>query len=148
MSRLSKNKNYINYMVFKVNGDFGNSIIAMNACIKDVEGDPNAHLSKISFLLQELGTLKYLNGEIKEAFELYERSLIVDKDSLLAELRYAKFLARECMEFEKAIGKCDFIIETTTNSPFLESEEDFGSNYYLQNAQELKSEILARVDRS
>ena len=146
MFGLSSSPDYIEYMTLKTKGDIQGSISALVKCIELAKFRVDTDPSELSFLTQELGSLRYINGEENLAFDLYNQSLDIDKGSLLAVLLYAKFLANECQLFQDAILKCNIIIDVATTSPFLESDNDFGSDYYLRNAVELKKECLEQLN--
>jgi tetratricopeptide (TPR) repeat protein len=146
MFKLSESQNYLSHVRFEYNGNLPWAIHLMELCIEEVRQHPEEDFLTLAFLFQRLGSLKYRNGEIDEAFELYERTLEMDKDSVLFELGYAKFLTRDCANYLKAIKKCDAIITTVTDANYIELENSPSAEYYLREANALKEECLAKIE--
>lgn len=144
--KLSKNKNYLNAEILRVKGDISSALNAMLLCLKDAQKEPDIEPSTLSFLFQRLGELRYLNNEKDLAFDLFEKSIETHKNSLITELNYAKFLANLCYDYQKALDKCDFIINTVTSYSYIEPENTPSIDYFIENATELKNECLEKLE--
>jgi len=143
--KLSENKNYRNIAKFQYRGDIPSALKAILLCLADFQKEPDVEPSTMSFLFQRLGELRYLNNEKDLAFEMFEKSIEINKDSLIAELFYAKFLANLCHDYKRAIDKCDFIINTVSNHSYSEPENTPSIEYFIENATELKNECLENL---
>jgi hypothetical protein len=92
-------------------------------------------------LAQNFGNLCFAQGDELTAIFIYEISEFLDKGSLLAKLNHAKFLFQKIKDKKKSINKCDEIIKNAQEHPFPSTDEDFGSQEYLNYALQLKKEI-------
>ena len=145
--KLSENQHYINHVILKVKGDFSGALREMMLCMQEAEQRSDLVPSRHSFFMQLLGEVKYLNHEIDAAFELYERSLETDKDSLFPELGYAKFLTHLCQDYKKALIKCDFIIDSVKSGSYEPEEDDMPIAYYLDESEELRRICIAGLTK-
>ena len=132
---LSENNFYIEYMNAFARGDYPNAISALEACLKDYGGNDE----KQAFLLKTLADVSYANGDANQSLEYYSLAEKTDKDSLQISLFFAEFLAHKLRDFVNSIKKCEEVISRAKKSPFDESDEDFGSDYYRSKAEDLIS---------
>lgn len=140
MDNLSSDQNYIDYIQFIVIGNLEQAKISLKNSIEVMQNKENINIDTLSYLYQKLGSLIYLKGDEKQAIELYDLSIKVANESLISKLLYAKFLINECKKYQLAINMCNSIIESATNTPYPESETDFSSEHYLNQAKELINE--------
>jgi len=89
----------------------------------------------VAGLAQKLGTVLWRQGDRRGALACYELSENLDPGSLLAKLHHAQFLCSEVGDRDAAIEKCNEIVAQATDSPFPETEGDFGSSEYIAAAQ-------------
>ncbi|WP_173910727.1 M48 family metallopeptidase [Acinetobacter sp. Marseille-Q1618] len=136
MQKLSMDKNYINYMKFFVIGDLDQAEFFLKKSLENIYDDDDT----ISMLLQRLGSLVYLKGDEKQAFELYDSSITLTKKSLISLLLYAKFLCYESKKYHSAIDICDSIIEITLSDNYPKTEMEIRKDYYLNEAKKIKKE--------
>lgn len=134
--RFSDDSNYIAYM---------NNVYAMNyeaaresllKCLRD----PTLSTPQRTFLLQNVGRTYFFEGNKKKAIEYFVMAEKED-DSLLAKYEFAKFLIRDAKCHSEGIDKCNEIVAAAKSSPFDKSEEDYGSDYYEEEAKKLLAEI-------
>jgi hypothetical protein len=90
---------------------------------------------------QRLGLIFLKGGDRASAIVLYELSEALDKGSLLDKLNYAKFLFVEFGDPVLAKQKCLEIIDDANSRPFPESDDDFGSDYYINSAKNILQNI-------
>jgi tetratricopeptide (TPR) repeat protein len=133
--RLSDNDNYRRYMLSRANDDLRAATEHLKACLQEVRGVEHEAAAR-AFILQEIGNLMLLQGAESEAFDYYHEALEADPDSLLPRLQFATFLAK-LGRLSEAIGQCDQIIQSALMAPTPESEDDFGSEYYIRKAREI-----------
>lgn len=88
----------------------------------------------VAGVVQRFGELCFSQGDNTTAIFLYEISECLDQNSLLVRLDYAKFLAEKIKDKPGAYKKCNEIIEMARNNPFPETDDDFGSQEYLDAA--------------
>jgi len=91
----------------------------------------------LSGLAQRLGSILLRQCDKNGAIALYELSVVLDKGSLLSKLEYAKFLLNEVGDNIYAQNKCNEIIMEATTHPFAETDDDFGSEEYIQAAKRI-----------
>ena len=86
------------------------------------------------------GSILLKQGDKFGAIAFYELSEELDRKSLLPKLEYAKFLLRELGDKNKSISKCKEIIAIASANPFLESDDDFSSDEYIEATQKVLDE--------
>ncbi|WP_067064973.1 hypothetical protein [Roseateles chitosanitabidus] len=94
-----------------------------------------------SGISQRLGSILLKQGDTVTAMALYELSEALDEGSLSAKLQHAKFLFRELGDRTAAELKCEEVAEIARATPFPDSDDDFGSEGYLQAVRRLIAEI-------
>ena len=146
MFKLSESQNYLNHVGPEIRGNLPEAIRLIELCIEELKQHVEEDLLTLAFLLQRLGSLKYRNGEVDDAFRLYEKVRDMDQGSLLCELGYAKFLARDCAEFTKVIEKCDAVIAAVTDANYVEPEDSPSVEYYVREAETVKEECMGRME--
>jgi predicted Zn-dependent protease len=120
--------------------DYVGAIESLRACINEARGDRYEAVLHAD-LLQRIGDLQLEQGLREAAFESHALALKTDPASLLARLQFAKLLAR-AGERQRAIAECVSILKTIEETPFDESEDDFGSDYYAREAKRLREALL------
>ena len=138
--KYSESTDYLQHMHHKVNGDFGAAKESLKLCLDhpDFRNDPIQHAD----LLQRLGELCFLDGQVREALKYYEQSEQADPDSLLVKYYFAEFVGFRMGDKQSAIDKCDVIILEARSRPFPETEDDISSDAYLRKAEQLKASLL------
>jgi hypothetical protein len=94
-------------------------------------------------VVQRLGSLLLKQGDELSAKILYVISEAIDPTSLLAKYEHAKFLLNELSDPDAAIKKCDEILHMANESPFMETDDDFGSDHYVEAINHLR---LSAID--
>jgi predicted Zn-dependent protease len=140
--KYSENAHYRDYVRRREAKDYIGAIESLRACINDLRGDEYEAMFRAD-LLQRIGDLQLSLGQQDAAFASHEHALKTDPTSLLVKLHFARFLA-SAGERARAIEECDRIVKTAEETPFAESQEDFGSDYYVREAQKLKESFLQR----
>lgn len=137
--KFTESKNYLDYMNAISSNDYPAARLALFACVNQPEfiNNPIQH----SYLLQLIGQVFFAEGDKERALQYYSESENVDKEGFLAKLEFAKFLARGVCDKSAAISKCQKIIADVSSKPFPESEDDFSSDWYIQNAQMIIDEL-------
>lgn len=138
---LSENQSYINYMNLFADSRYESAVAELEKCIKDFHDDN----IKRSFLLKLIADAYFHAGKIERSFEYYSMSEMADSESLQPKLFFAEFLARKVKKYNEAIQKCNEISRIAKEVPFEETEEDFGSDYYVSKAEEVKSLCLQKI---
>jgi tetratricopeptide (TPR) repeat protein len=141
--RFSENKNYLEYINQYASEQYKVARLAILRCIDELKAESAStdYPAQMSFLLQKTGDLFFLEGQTQEALSHYELSVLTDPDSLLAKYYFAKFLVEKVRDNDAALKKCDEIISIATDSPFPESDDDYGSSDYIKMAIELKDKL-------
>jgi len=98
-------------------------------------------LPLLAGLVQKLGTITFRQGDEVGAIAMYEISELLDKDSLLAKLDYAKFLLKEMGDKSAALKKSQEIIEYAISFPFVGNDDDFSSEEYIEAAKRIIDEV-------
>jgi hypothetical protein len=87
------------------------------------------------------GLLAALRGDTDGALDCMNRAETADPDSLLVKYYTAEFLGLRLGDKAAAVKKCDLIISSAQSHPFVETEEDFGSEAYRKRAEQLKEKL-------
>ncbi len=95
-------------------------------------------------IIQRLANLLFGDGDISSARILYCISEDIDPGSLLAKYEHAKFLLEEISDTHATIEKCDEIIRIAHEKPFLETDDDFSSEQYINAANNLKLSAISK----
>jgi tetratricopeptide (TPR) repeat protein len=132
--RLSDNSDYREYMRAYAHEKYEAARIALNKCLNN----PQAEICDKAFFLQCLGDIYFLEQNKYQSIRCYQLAETVDPGSLFPRYVFAKFLAYKLGQYDEAIKKCDAILLSATTSPFDKTDEDFGSDYYIAKANELK----------
>ena len=137
--KFSDNQNYLEYMDHYAHEHYELARFAIYRCIEDLKTSPNS--IQLSELLALTGKLFFMEGNVREAIHQYELSEAADSESLLPKYFFAKFLGEFLKDHIRAIQKCDEIIYFATRFPFPNTEDDYGSDDYINMAIELKNQI-------
>lgn len=110
--------------------------------LSEIATAKSAHCAAmLAGLAQLLGSVLLRQGDRTGALALYELSECLDAGSMLAKLDYAKFLLNEVGDFSAARAKAESILAATEHAPFAETEDDFGSQEYVDAARRLLASI-------
>lgn len=139
--KLSEIPEYKEYAFSLMEKDYRRAEIALKKCINFAKEENDKEI--LIFLTQNLGDLYFITGDRKNALSYYKKAELLDEKSVLSKYIFAKFLADKLKDYEKAIEKCNEIIEITIREPWEESEYDFGSKYYLALAYSLQGYCYA-----
>ena len=120
---------YIEFGVELANGRYAAAADALNSCIEEAKRDENRE--DLAFFLQCRANVSFLQGKIEEALNCHTDAEKFNKDSPLIKYHYAKFLTDSIKDYWAAIEKCNELIVMVSSNPWSETEEDFGSEYYL-----------------
>ena len=139
------NQNYRQYMERYAAADYPAARAALVQCIDDLhKQSPHADPSQESDFLRRIGDLFFLEGDASAARRQYDLSEQVDPASLLAKYYCAKFLGEKAGDVPAAVAKCDEIVAIATQHPRAESDDDFGTDQYIDKANQLKQALLGR----
>jgi len=142
--KFSNNKHYLQYMSSFADGKYEDSRAALEECLNDV----GMTTYQKAFLLQRLGEIAFLEGQEDTSVKYFQSAEQADSKSLQPRYMFAEFLARKLKRFDDAIKKCDEVLLSAKTSPFKETEEEFGSDYYIAKASELKAFCEAEQSRA
>jgi hypothetical protein len=135
---LAEDPNYRNYATHIVVKDYPAARADLEACLINPSIDP---LHK-SMLLQRIGGVYFLENNVEQSLHYYELGEKSGWASLAPYLSTAKFLAEKLHDYERSIAKCDEIIQLATLSPTKKNADDESSDYYITQANELKTFCL------
>lgn len=144
MVKFSDNKHYVQYMASFADGKYEAARAALEECLND----GGATTYQRAFLLQRLGEIAFLQGQEDTSVKYFQSAEEVDSKSLQPRYMFAEFLARKLKRFDDAIKKCDEVLLGAKTSPFKETEEEFGSDYYIAKASELKAFCETKQSRA
>jgi len=94
-----------------------------------------------SGIAQRFGEICFAQGDKHSAIFLHELSEILDQDSLLPKLNYAKFLWHKMHDKRRALAKCEDIIFLAQTRPSSETDDDFSSQEYIDATIRLRKQI-------
>jgi tetratricopeptide (TPR) repeat protein len=139
--KYSDSTDYMNYAQSKARGDIAAAKRSLTACLNlaAFRNEPPQYAD----LLQRMGELCFLDGEIEKALKYYEESEGADPDSLLVKYYRAEFLGTRVGDKKGAIAICDRIISIARDCPSPESDDDFSSEAYIDKAERLKASLLS-----
>lgn len=136
----SESGDYLKYGACMARDDLEGAKSALQKCLDDprLNSDPIKH----SDLLRRMGELQFDFGHKAEALWYFRAAEEADPQSLLMKLYFARFLARKMGDKEAAISHCELILSIARQRPFPKSEDDFGSDEYAYQAEELKQTLM------
>ena len=132
--KFSDNAHYVEYMSAYADGRHEVAIKSLEECLEDFRESTYQK----AFLLQRLGDIYLQQGSVDRSLGYFALAEEADPESLQPKYAFAEFLARKLKRPDEAIKKCDEILRTATASPFEETDEDFGSDYYIAKASQLR----------
>jgi tetratricopeptide (TPR) repeat protein len=138
---LSENQHYLSYMKLFVDRKYDSAVAELEECMNDFRGDQ----IKESFLLSVIGNVYFSDGKIEKSLEYYSMSEMADAGSLQPKFYFAKFLAEKLKSYDKAIKKCEEIVRLAEKNPCDKTDDDFGSEYYISKAEEIRSFCQQKV---
>lgn len=138
--KLSENQNYMDHAKARAFGNLDESERFLQACIAEAHGPSYER----AFLLTQMGSLKFEQGQRDESLRWYEEAEAVDAASLLPVLFYAEFLAHRFGDVDASLKKCDRILDETNAYPFEATDEELGSEYYQRKALEIREFCLSK----
>jgi len=138
---LSEDLNYINYINQFADRKYESALVALEKCLENASGD---HVKK-SFILGLIADVYFHDGKIEKCFEYFSMSEVADTESLQPKLFFAKFLANKLKNYDSAVKKCEEIVRLATQSPSVKTDDDFGSDYYISKAEEIRSFCLRKI---
>lgn len=97
------------------------------------------------FFTQNLGDLFFLKGDRENALAHYEKAEALDVRSVLSKYFFARFLFEKLKQYERAIGKCNEIIQLASTEIWQDSEYDFSSEHYLALSYSLRGYCYALI---
>jgi tetratricopeptide (TPR) repeat protein len=133
--KLSENEHYLNHMKLFVDRRYDSAVEELGQCLNDFRGDKINE----SFLLSVIGNIYFSDGKIEKSIEYYSMSELADAESLQPKFYFAKFLAEKLKKYGEAIKKCEEIAHLAEKNPRDETDDDFGGEYYISKAEEIRS---------
>src|SRR5690242_9297307 len=97
--KFSDNTNYQNYMDAFADGRHESAVRFLEKCLKDF----SESTYQKAFLLQRLGEIAFLQGDLERSVEYFALAEEADPASLQPKFEFAKFLAAKLERFDAAI---------------------------------------------
>jgi tetratricopeptide (TPR) repeat protein len=127
------------YIEAKAQGDNDRAELMLKRCLENVEIQRSP--SQLADLWQRLGEARYLRGDTHGALDCMNRAEAADPESLLVKYYIAEFLGLRLGDKAAAAEKCDLIVSLARSHPFVETDDDFGSDAYRKKAEQLKGKL-------
>lgn len=131
--KFSDSKNYLSYIDRTANGDIKGAMQAIKRCLLEFRAP-----QQYSFLLQVLGNLHFLIGDVENSKKCFSESELADPTSLICKYLYAKFLADKLMEYENAIKKCNEIGSILASERSRQIDDNISDSQYSEMITELR----------
>lgn len=137
--KFSESSDYMRYGRSLARDDIDSAKQAIQACLDtpafQADSGQYAHLHQI------MGGLCFKAGEETEALHYHQQAEEIDQQSLIVKYLFAKFLFENLGDANAALSKCERIIALANERPFEESDEDFSSDWYIEQASQLKTRV-------
>jgi tetratricopeptide (TPR) repeat protein len=142
--RLSTIPEYKQFKSSLFDGKYDEAEKSLNACFEIAKnaGDYDA----VAFFNESYAELCVMTGQVERALEHYLEAEKISQNSSLTKYNFAKFLADKLQRHEQAISKCEEVVKTATLAPWNETEDDFGSSYYLAQCYALEGYCYCVLD--
>jgi len=112
--------------------------------ISEYQGE--MHIDERVDMMQRIGKIYFHLGDPNLGLFFFKTAIECVPTSLIARLTFAKFVGRDLKKIDLAVRICDEIIASAELDPQPDSEEDFGSDWYIANAKQLKDELIAATN--
>jgi len=129
-----ENKNYLEYMEQLSKENYSSARKSLLTCLDGFDGEDYQK----AYLLKLVADTYFLDDKKDKSAEYYVMAEQADELSLQPKLFFAEFMAHKLKDYVNALRKCDEILQIAKGSPTEETDDDFGTDYYISKANELK----------
>jgi hypothetical protein len=137
----SESKSYIEYGRAMGRDNYRKALGHLLDFISEYQGEMEVH-ERVD-MTQRIGKIYFHLGDPNLALFFFKIGMDCAPTSLLARLTFAKFVGRDLKKIDLAVQICDEIIALAELDPQPDSEEDFCSDWYIENTKQLKAELTA-----